>query len=548
MNTQLQLAIRDGQGAKFARQHQGQLTKAQLAMVHADKSSRPSASQASQHAKSPGTRDPLGQRKVMQLAMLQVRRMITGSPLEGLLPVSPRDHPEYNEAYCAAGMPASMPYPRPYVRGLVSGQDKVGYVSARTLTQTQSVAPGQTVMILPHLWRDSGVIAYVTVAGVGIPTTAVDWTAAGASADRTIAETSHANWEGLEPQSFFEDSSVVDATYYTALPSATAEPLLKQRMGTRTTVKFATTYNGQAEVRVVSPGDSGNYVGRNQERHRYVLDRTGYTGQPGAEFTGDHHTVYQPSTSETPLDFAKRAGKVHMVGGNKSATFHVDGSPDYSWTYWGALKAAVAADAGHVSVNANFEPRLNIAHRHKMGMIFVTNNSTTDNLVVYYKTRMLFAVLLQADDSFRSIPALATQMRRNAARLISHVPPQTPPRAFFPTIIASDESSLVNAHQRVVGDHAQHGDTIAPSSATIDHQTETSRAVEAVNDAGAAMTVYQAQKLVRSGEAGKMLSSAKNAVSEFWSGLKTIGTEVAEVGGSILNAGSEVALPAAAFL
>jgi hypothetical protein len=243
----------------------------------------------------------------------------------------------------------------------------------------------------------------------------------------------------------------------------------------RTTIKLATTQNGQADVRIVSPGDSSNYIGRNQERHAFdtATDVGSSTNGLDPSFIGSHHTVHLPKSAETPVDFFKRAGVLHTVAGNSSAVFHVDGHPEYSWNYWGVLNTAApssAIDGGHVSVNQNFIPRGNIPYRvAAAGGVIINNNAASDPLTVHFKSRALYAVVIQGDDGVRNVSALASTMRMQCPMLEPHPSPHGGPSMFFNTPVAQTTQQLQEVLEHRIGEHARHHDR---PQTTSSHTTE----------------------------------------------------------------------------
>jgi hypothetical protein len=403
--------------------------------------------------------------------------MITGTPLQGLLALEPRDRPEYNEIWCRAGMPPSMPKPRPYYSRLAAPNLRFAYVGGRTAMQSVTIPAGQTALFVPMPYRINGMNAYVTTGGAGVPTSTMDWTAEGVSKDQSHAGAVAAAWEGIAPQTLYEDSDLVDATYYTHLPATGRVPLLKQQLGVRSTLKLATTYDGQADIWIASPGDCPDYIGRKQESHKFdpLTDASAVsTGHiPGSDLSGIHHTTFMASASESPVDFCKRVGKLHTVSGNQSAVFHVDGSPEYGWTYWGTLNSAApsnASDEGYKSTNHNFEPRDNIPYFVKNGMTIVTNNSATDSLVVHYRARFEWATILQSDDGNRNISGLASLARFQAPQLTSHVPP-IGPLLMRQSLLASDAGHLAALHATAdrAGPHHIFHDYLSKTSTQLHH-------------------------------------------------------------------------------
>lgn len=358
--------------------------------------------------------------------------------------------------------------------------DKFAYVRGRTAVVALVIPPGLKGMILSESGRTFGGAGYLTGAGdLGVPTAAIDWTAAGSTQDKTLARSATAPWEGVSPQSLYEDSNLVYQTEYTVAANGGANldnkaPLLCQRLASRVSLQLSTTYNGQAEIRTVTAGDSQSHVGRRQETHRFDVDSEAQvlsTAGHDPAMTGTFNTIHQAGTSESPYTLAERIGALHVVPGNQKAHWHVDATPDYSWRYWGRLDPTSAPDNGRSSQVFNFEPRDNMAfHAHKSGYTVVSNRSSTDSLTVYFRVKTVWAVVLQGDDGVRSISGLASLARLQAPRLIPHMPPTSDPRAFFPTQVGPSAGDLAALHAIHIGPAvAALHDERPSTAATITH-------------------------------------------------------------------------------
>lgn len=303
--------------------------------------------------------------------------------------------------------------------------------------------------------------------------TATDWLPLALVRDEATAGTfTSAAWEGFSPQSYYEDSNCVKGVYFTNLPTTNRHPLIYQRQAARLSVRFATTYNGMAEVRIVSPGDSPGHIGRKQAPHSYDANVdvvSNGDSKVREEYRGHIHSIFQSNGSESAAALAARAGAVHVVPGNKSTSFHMDSCPDYSWARWGQLDATDAPDNSFTSVGHNFHPR-NYRREMSQGFVLITNHAATDDLVVYFSSKALFSVILQGDDTTRGISALAGTMRLSAPTVEFHPPPRRDPYAFEPTILAdtgpSHRIAMERRHGTAIG--SAH-DERPPAHASPDH-------------------------------------------------------------------------------
>jgi len=296
------------------------------------------------------------------------------------------------------------------------------------------------------------------VEGYGSPKADTDFSS---YVDQTLSNDESAFWEGIWPQAFYEDTNCVKNTYYTHLPSV-AQPLACQSLGKRTTVEFSTTYNGQANVRVVSPGACPGHLGRKQAFVQY-----GFQG----DIENRHRTsqLFQAGI-ESPLNLAKRIGTLHTVAGNDTCSFHTDAAPEYYWRNWGILDAVDAPATGVISTTNNFHPREQVTSALNVGMIIIENNSATDALVVNFSSKASWAVQLPHDENTSTaLSALAIAARMQAEPMVPHFPPDSEPAAFHPPIMGKNGADLTRQHVQALGPvgslHGERPHTVA----TVQH-------------------------------------------------------------------------------
>lgn len=358
---------------------------------------------------------------------------------------------------------------------------RCGYVRGRTGVASVTIPPLQAALILPQEARNAGALAIISgstgnvwntsVEGYGSPRYAYNWTTRNHDKDLKAplsgaAADSQAAWEGVAPQTIFENSDVVDATYYTSLGTPTQKPLRCQGLAKRTSIEFATTYQGQARVSLLSPGDCPGHMGRKQG---YVgLEETITHGSLAvSEESGKIFKMFQDQASETVEACALRVGSHHVVPGNTTCCFHVDGMPDYYWRNWGVVNPATAADGSTVSAQYGFYPRYNIPNMCNWGAIVISNQSTSDSLTVNFWSKAAWAVQLQADDDGSALSSLATMARMEAEIIAPHMPPNSDPRAFYPTIVGHDQSELIKLHTSAIGNLGQHSGERPHSTGTV---------------------------------------------------------------------------------